>query len=35
MLSRLSANGVVFSEIGILLPIVILGITALYFYYKR
>lgn len=35
MLSRLSANGMLFSEIGILLPIVILGIMALYFYYKH
>lgn len=35
LLSRLSANGVVFSEIGILLPIVLLGLGALYFYSKR
>lgn len=35
MLSRLSANGVLFSEIGILLPIVLLGMVAVYSYYKR
>jgi lipopolysaccharide export system permease protein len=35
LLSRLSANGVIFSEIGILLPIVLLGFAALYVYSKR
>jgi len=35
LLSRLSANGVVFSELGILLPIVLLGFSALYVYTKR
>lgn len=35
LLSRLSANGVLFAEIGILLPIVLLGFIALYFYSKR
>lgn len=35
LLSRLCANGVLLSEIGILLPIVILSLIALNFYYKR
>ncbi|WP_263832243.1 LptF/LptG family permease [Sulfurospirillum oryzae] len=35
LLSRLSANGVVISEIAILLPIVLLFFTALHFYAKR
>jgi lipopolysaccharide export system permease protein len=35
LLSRLSANGVIVSEIGILLPIVILFLGALNFYYKK
>lgn len=35
LLSRLSANGVLFAEIGILLPIVVLGVMALYFYSKH
>lgn len=35
MLSRLAANGVVFSELGILLPIVLLFFASLYFYVKR
>jgi len=34
VLSRLCANGVIFSEIGILLPVVLLGFVALYFYTK-
>jgi len=35
MLSRLAANGVLFSEVAILLPIVLLFLGALYFYSKR
>ncbi|MDD2383244.1 MAG: LptF/LptG family permease [Sulfurospirillaceae bacterium] len=35
LLSKLSANGVILSEIGILLPIVILSLISLNFYYKR
>jgi lipopolysaccharide export system permease protein len=35
LLSRLAANGVLFSEVAILLPIVLLVLTALYFYSKR
>ena len=35
LLSRLSANGVILSEIGILLPIVLLSLVSLNFYYKR
>ncbi len=35
MLSKLSANGVLFAEIGILLPIVLMGVAALYFYTRR
>lgn len=35
LLSRLAANGVVFAEIAILLPIVLLLFIAMYFYAKR
>ncbi len=35
VLSRLSATGVLIAEVGILLPIVVLAITALYVYKKR
>ena len=35
LLSRLSANGVLLSEIGILLPIVMLCLSSAHFYYKR
>ena len=35
LLSRLAASGVLFSEVAILLPIVLLVFTALYFYTKR
>lgn len=35
LLSKLSANGVLLSEIGILLPIVLLSLISLNFYYKR
>lgn len=35
LLSRLASNGVLFSEVAILLPIVVLAIIALYFYSKR
>ena len=35
LLSRLSANGVLFSEIGILSPIILLSFMGLYFYHKR
>lgn len=35
LLSRLASNGVIFSEVGILLPIVLLFALAGYFYYKR
>ena len=34
VLSRLCANGVIFSELGILLPVILLGFVALYFYSK-
>lgn len=34
VLSRLCANGVIFSEVGILLPIILLGFIATYFYSK-
>lgn len=34
VLSRLCANGVIFSEVGILLPIILLGFIAAYFYSK-
>ncbi|AOO64052.1 LptF/LptG family permease [Sulfurospirillum halorespirans] len=35
LLSRLAANGVIFAEIAILLPIILLFFTALHFYAKR
>ncbi len=35
LLSRLAANGVLFSEVAILLPIVLIFFIALYFYSKR
>jgi lipopolysaccharide export system permease protein len=35
LLSRLAANGVIFSEIAILLPIILLFLIALHFYAKR
>jgi len=35
LLSRLASNGVIFAEIAILLPILILFLIALYFYSKR
>ena len=35
VLSKLSANGVIFAEIGILLPIILMGCVALYVYTKR
>mgnify|MGYP000738802362 CR=1 FL=1 len=35
VLSKLSANGVLFAEIGILLPIVLMGVAALYLYTRR
>ena len=35
LLSRLASNGVIFAEIAIILPIIILFLIALYFYSKR